>query len=506
MTTDQTPGPRDGGVDTWLADASVIGSHTQSQQTVAQMPVPQLVSSTAPHTRLYVACFDGTRNDMNNVAAGEKITNVAEQYQQLDKQFRNNPHAQIQAGYEPGVGTQGGLDGVVDSIRGHTYPVHLENMHLKFIKQAEEWKAADPQAEIGMASMGFSRGAVEAALFTRMVEERGIQSYSSTKPHFNPDGTIKSIEFTKPPLVEPGHVRMAAALYDPVNTGVMERQNALLPTSVEAGLQLTAQHERRDLFKSTDIIAPGVSANGRFVNATVGGAHSDIGGSYAHDGLSARSQNTMTDFLNKLSDKPFLQHREVPQAPDMSLVHNSAQHRSFYKTTEFDKLGHRAHVNADGTRSQTIEPRPTPATPEPRADRPQQRSEASEVDTLANHPNRSIVALNNLVNNSPDLAHHTDTERARITAALCLECLKTGKDISGMTEVESFEHKGKTLALVDDPVKAERNPYTSTATVDVAQATQIPVQDSLAQMQNVQVARAQTQEQSRSQSGPAITM
>lgn len=75
-----------------------------------------------------------------------------------------------------------------------------------------------------------------------------------------------------------------------------------------------------------------------------------------------------------------------------------------------------------------------------------------------------------------------------------------------MTEVESLEHKGKTLALVDDPVKAERNPYTSTATVDVAQATQTPVQDSLAQMQNVQVARAQTQEQSRSQSGPAITM
>ena len=46
MATDQTPGPRDDGVDIWVADASVIDSHTQASQTVAQMPVPQLVSST----------------------------------------------------------------------------------------------------------------------------------------------------------------------------------------------------------------------------------------------------------------------------------------------------------------------------------------------------------------------------------------------------------------------------------------------------------------------------
>ena len=55
MTTDQTPGSRDGGLDTWVADATVINSHTQSQQIVAQMQVPQLVSSTDPHARLQVA-------------------------------------------------------------------------------------------------------------------------------------------------------------------------------------------------------------------------------------------------------------------------------------------------------------------------------------------------------------------------------------------------------------------------------------------------------------------
>ena len=43
MATDQIPGPRDDGVDTWVADASVIDSHTQASQTVAQMPVPQPV-------------------------------------------------------------------------------------------------------------------------------------------------------------------------------------------------------------------------------------------------------------------------------------------------------------------------------------------------------------------------------------------------------------------------------------------------------------------------------
>ena len=58
MATDQIPGPRDDGVDTWVADASVIDSHTQASQTVAQMPGPQLVSSTTAHTSLYVACAE----------------------------------------------------------------------------------------------------------------------------------------------------------------------------------------------------------------------------------------------------------------------------------------------------------------------------------------------------------------------------------------------------------------------------------------------------------------
>ncbi|PPV01033.1 hypothetical protein XavaCFBP5823_22060, partial [Xanthomonas axonopodis pv. vasculorum] len=80
------------------------------------------------------------------------------------------------------------------------------------------------------------------------------------------------------------------------------------------------------------------------------GAHSDIGGSYRLDGLSVRNGNLLTDYVNSLSDTPFLQSRTVPTAPEMNVIHRSEQHGSYYTTTMATTLGHRVHVhNLDGT-------------------------------------------------------------------------------------------------------------------------------------------------------------
>ena len=152
--------------------------------------------------------------------------------------------------------------------------------------------------------------------------------------------------------------------------------------------------------------------------------------------------------------------------------------------------------------------RPLQPTTEPLHSR--QISEAatppSETAILARHSNPHIVALHERVQNEPGLSSYTETERSRIAAATCLECQKTGKNIAGMTEVESHAYKGKALFTADDPIRAARDPYTSSATVDVARAVDTPVQDSLNQMQSVQVAQAQAQEQaqSRAASGPVI--
>src|SRR5690606_38205222 len=143
-------------------------------------------------------------------------------------------------------------------------------------------------------------------------------------------------------------------------------------------------HERRNLFPGTRIMDPGATEDGRFLNVEVAGAHSNIGGSYRLDGLSARSGNLMgdhlnalrsapfldkrevrpepqrhvlhrregrcarsgnlmVDYLNALSSEPFLDKREVGPDPERDVIHRSEDHQFFYRTSVFDRQGERAH-------------------------------------------------------------------------------------------------------------------------------------------------------------------
>src|SRR5690606_29548028 len=103
----------------------------------------------------------------------------------------------------------GALAGTRDLISGRTYEARLEEMYLQFIEQAKLWIEADPDADIRLASIGFSRGAEQAAGFTRLVEERGIQDPEGATVVRGRDGLIERIEFTAPPLREPGGVVQA---------------------------------------------------------------------------------------------------------------------------------------------------------------------------------------------------------------------------------------------------------------------------------------------------------
>lgn len=158
------------------------------------------------------------------------------------------------------------------------------------------------------------------------------------------NGLIESIEFTRPPLVEPGGIPQAVGLFDPVGTGEPRNHDRRLPPSVLSGFQISAEDERRNLFQSTRILDPGMTDSGRFLNVTVGGAHSDIGGSYQLNGLAIRSGNLMTDYLNSLSSDPYLEKRAEPTAPELNVVHRSEEHQFFYRTSVHDRTGTRGAV------------------------------------------------------------------------------------------------------------------------------------------------------------------
>lgn len=330
------------GVETYPAGDEVLAGYEKAREQLAQFSAPRLVGADKPHGRMFVACFDGTGNDKDKDPA--HITNIGLFKDQIDAVNRQGVES-VKANYQPGVGTQDEYFlQESDGALGYSYGPRMEQMYYDLCVQAKKWIKADPNAEISLAATGFSRGAVTAALFTRMVEERGIQDPEDMIIHRDDQGRVDRLTPTKPNLVPPGQTPQVVGLFDPVSTGMMDLVDVRLPPSVVSGFQITAMDERRDAFKSKQIIDPGLSPDGRFYAARVGGAHCDIGGFYLLNGLSVRNGNMMAAYLNSTSDNPFLRERPVPTAPEMNVIHRSEQHRAIYSTVAADLAGSRRSI------------------------------------------------------------------------------------------------------------------------------------------------------------------
>lgn len=311
----------------YAANAHDLESFARAELQLARLQTPLLVSDAAPDGRLYVAGFDGTGN--NGLDPALTKTNVTLLYEQIEATGASHPS--VQAGYVPGPGSQNRwLPRILDASTGHSYEARLEEMYLKFCRQAADWIRETPNARISLADVGFSRGAEQAAGFARMVHERGIRDPSGVQLHRDRDGLIDRIAYRTdlPPLRPPGTIAQAELLFDPVGAGEPSRHDRRPPPGVLTGLQIYAEDERRDLFPSSHIIDPGLSTDGRFLGVVVGGAHSNIGGGYAEDGLSRRSLNLGIDFLNSLSARPFL--RKTWLRADLDVIVRSTEHVPFY--------------------------------------------------------------------------------------------------------------------------------------------------------------------------------
>lgn len=318
------------GVYTRPADAQDMRTYEVAKQALSSFRAPILLDEHNPHQRLYVAAFDGTGNDANKDP--EHATNIAlirDQIQQLgDKR--------IDVGYVPGPGTQAGrMARLSDGAKGHTYDERIEDMYQQFIEQAKRWKSDDPNAQISIADIGFSRGAEQAVGFSRIVHERGIQDPAGAVYTRNENNEITGVRYTKPPIVAPGQVTQVLGLMDPVGTGEpVNEKDRRPPPSVISGFQIRAMHDIRVDFKGSNIIDQGTNSVGRFLGVSVAGAHSDVGGSYHRNGLSNRSGNLMIDYLNALSDRPFLSKLEEPNDPRLNVIHHSHEHLLIYGAKE----------------------------------------------------------------------------------------------------------------------------------------------------------------------------
>lgn len=323
------------GVDVKQATPEQLATYTRAEAEINAFKVPQLYDAKDPNARVFVALFDGTGNDA--IKDPKHITNVGLLKEQVENARLENPNVGFY--YKEGPGTQGGLKGTIDGATGGTYQERLEEMYQRFNIQSAAWLQENPDAKISVLSVGFSRGAEQAAGFTRMVDERGIQNPEARNVERSALnlglGLVDDkVTYTAPPLQEPGKIAQALAMYDPVATGAPESKDRRPATSVVSGLQIKAGDEHRTLFPADNIIAQGTSADGRFLGVTTAGCHSDIGGGYELNGLSTRNFNLMSGYLNATLGSAMIMKREVPVEPEMSVIHDSTQHKFFYRRVE----------------------------------------------------------------------------------------------------------------------------------------------------------------------------
>ncbi|WP_084500020.1 phospholipase effector Tle1 domain-containing protein [Luteimonas mephitis] len=328
-----------GGVETYPADANDLESYRQAEADLAKLRVPVLLHAGNPHERLYLAALDGTGNSMVDDDR-KHWSSVAEIYDQV---LITRP-ANVAAGYVEGTYTQEGFlntpKRLLDGRFGITFEDRVETTYYQFCLQAKTWLREDPQAQIRLVGVGFSRGAEEVAALERLIEERGIRDPDAAVYRKDVEGLITSIEYAdRPLLVPPGETLQAALLFDPVVEGV-ERFDRRLPSSTMSTYQISAEDERRNLFKVNDHVPPDFSEDNRNLNSIVGGVHSDIGNTYEENGLGVYSFNLGVAFLNRLSDRPYLQKQAIPDDPALFVVHRSEQGmHGLYGTSSYDKDG-----------------------------------------------------------------------------------------------------------------------------------------------------------------------
>jgi len=315
-------GRRLDGVDTVFTSRDDLVTFDNARLDLQSLKVPKLLRSGQPHDRLFVANFDGTGNHAHDDV--EHITNIG----RIANDVANSSNAGVGYGYVNGPGTDGSkIWRAIDSAWGASNDARVRDMYVQLSRQVEQWLADDPRSDIRVLTTGFSRGAEEAALFARLLHDRGV---------------VKSIDSAEVQLVAPGSIPQSVLLFDPVGTGHPRAHDRYLPPSVVSGMQIVARDEKRSQFPSTSIIRQGRSDDGRFLGVTIAGSHSDIGGSYHMDGLAIAVQGLAADYVNAHSDIDLVRRPALRERIEEYDHHKSEEHiRVLYDTDAFDRLGFR---------------------------------------------------------------------------------------------------------------------------------------------------------------------
>lgn len=297
-----------------------LGLYERAQSTQHLHEVPVLQRSGNPREHLFFALLDGTGQDADNPK--QLLTNVGALREQLNI-LRDDPDNRVGYGYVAGIGTQSNpVMRYKDALMPHSWANRIEEAYRELATQTKMWREQDPDAQVRIAHVGYSRGAVLSVGLARLVDQHGIADPGGLTFGRDAHGNI-TVQSPHPPLVQPGQAAQAMGLYDPVATHMPENFNARRPGSVISAVAMAAAYEQRVAFPHQTILEPGLSSDRRFANLLMPGGHSNVGGGNRDPGAETMAFNSMTDYLNGLRDKPLFTHRPLPDDPDRYTVYQA---------------------------------------------------------------------------------------------------------------------------------------------------------------------------------------
>jgi hypothetical protein len=250
--------------------------------------------------------FDGTGNNKNHDTASGKDTNVAKLYEmsqanKVDLSYHSpwerksysqnaNNKRQSESLYFDGVGSKNNLSNI--RLLAKAYNWLQKGMGIGANKRIEQAYNAvvlfynkNPGEKVDINLIGFSRGSAQARSLSNRLIKRGI-------PKLDAAGK-KTGKF----IQDPGETRIKnMGLFDTVASfGVATIDTHIgkdlqIHKNVEQTIHLVALNEYRKTFALTSALS---KTNPRVKEIGMPGAHSQIGGGYKNDPLSAGSLNIM---------------------------------------------------------------------------------------------------------------------------------------------------------------------------------------------------------------------
>lgn len=149
----------------------------------------------------------------------------------------------------------------------------------------------DTQAKFVFVTTGFSRGATAARALHNKILTEGIATPVETFYQLKKNGDANPPRY----IISPQTANIAATvLYDTVVSTLFSAGSLAIPRNT-IGLHVTAENEYRNKFPLTP-----TRGTGQVIEIAVPGAHSDIGGTYTTDGISAVTLRMGLIYLRKI--------------------------------------------------------------------------------------------------------------------------------------------------------------------------------------------------------------